>query len=443
MDAQYGRCRLSSRMDRADLFLVRRHGLDPRWLLRHRPLTLAGVLLVLIASVACVPIFLAARPSPSFFMIQLSDPQFGMEHFGTERRMDWLDEQAMLNLSIREVNRLAPRFVVLTGDIQNELPITASGQQVGAAQVVSVKQSLSLLDGSIPLRSRTPGNHDVGDTPTLDTLDLYTRSWGADRGAFDEGGIRFISLDSQIYWNASSAGVSRLADEQTAWFANQLDDAAERGAAGVVVLTHIAPFVVGAQEPTGWANWPKGVRRQVLRMSQRKPVPPSVIINGHFHMNVDGVRSDAFGAPVEIITSSSVGCPVAWNGSEVRSPSGGAPHSLASALAAERTGYGVFMTYVVRNGDKDAPADFSLVPERVRSAPNLSGVRIFEFDARTGYRHKWFTLAQLSELRAPLAGGSASPLASLPFSRWSTPVAPVTQRTSRRGGLQDEMRAKR
>lgn len=53
-----------------------------------------------------------ALPS-AFFMVQLSDPQFGLQY----NNLRWDAEEAMLNESIAHINRLSPLFVVLTGDM--------------------------------------------------------------------------------------------------------------------------------------------------------------------------------------------------------------------------------------------------------------------------------------------------------------------------------------
>ena len=59
---------------------------------------------------------------------------------------------------------------------------------------------------------------------------------------------------------------------------------------------------------------------------------------------------------------------------------------------------------------------------RIAARPELSGVRLLEFDATAGWRHGWFTLAALSELAAPLAPGASSPLSASPFTPWAAPT---------------------
>ena len=51
----------------------------------------------------------------SYFFVQLADPQLGMLH----RDASWREELAMLALAVDHVNRLKPRFVVVSGDLIN------------------------------------------------------------------------------------------------------------------------------------------------------------------------------------------------------------------------------------------------------------------------------------------------------------------------------------
>lgn len=257
----------------------------------------------------------------------------------------------------------------------------------------------------------------MADAPTLVTLDRFTRLWGGERTAFEEGGIAFVALNSQLYFNASEPGVAARAEEQTQWLSQQLDDAVSRGVAGVVLLSHVPPFLVSADEPSGWANWPLDVRRRLLTATQAKLVPPSLIINGHFHANVEGVHSSAFGTTdLEVVTTSAIGCAIRWNGTSAAAPM---PHATAAAVAAATTGKDAFERFVLRNGTATGAADPRLIPQRSFASPSVSGVRLFEFDPHSGYRHGWFTLSALGELDRPLRPGVASPLASKAFTPWA------------------------
>jgi len=153
--------------------------------------------------------------------------------------------------------------------------------------------------------------------------------------------------------------------------------------------------------------------------------PPRLVVAGHFHANVEGVHSGGavsggWGLPLEVVTTSAVGCAIAWNGSEART----FPHSLARAIASEANGSAAFLKYIVRNGSLDVAADMALNQQRVVAGADRSGVRLFEFDRSAGYRHRFHTLEELANLVAPLTPSTeASPLADLAFTLWNAPTS--------------------
>ena len=324
-------------------------------IIRHSPwpvLTVASVAALLVTS-ATITVN-ALRAPPAFFVIQLTDPQFGLQHSNKA----WSEERDMLDLAITQVNRLRPKFLILSGDLQNWFP-TNQTVRTGYQQAADVNASLSKLSPAVPLKVIIPGNHDLGDAPTLSTLSLYQRRWGADRMSFDESKIRFIAIDASLYFDASEPGVQAKADEQTSWLSRQLDEAPS-STLGTVLVSHIPPFIVDHDESSGWANWPKAVRDQVLSMSQTKAKAPSLMISGHFHGNVEEVRTDAYGTPLEVVTTSSCGCPIQWNGTTNPVLS----HELAKGIAAEQSGYDAFMHWV-------AQGNMSRVHQRIRAVATI------------------------------------------------------------------------
>ena len=88
----------------------------------------------------------------------------------------------------------------LEGDV-HEFEVTDS------ETVRDFKEIFAGVHADIPLVC-VCGNHDVGDVPTRSTLARYEALWGADHQAFDEGSVRFVVLDSQLYFNASEPGIS-------------------------------------------------------------------------------------------------------------------------------------------------------------------------------------------------------------------------------------------
>ena len=69
--------------------------------------------------------------------------------------------------AIATANRLKPAFVVITGDLINE-----SGN---AAQTAEYKRIAAKLDPEIKLYS-VPGNHDVQNEPTAESLAALSRT---------------------------------------------------------------------------------------------------------------------------------------------------------------------------------------------------------------------------------------------------------------------------
>src|SRR5512138_3178965 len=110
-----------------------------------------GMVAMLLAS--CV---LAGAAEP-FFFIQLSDPQFGM----FTGNKDFAQETANFEFAVATVNRLRPKFVVITGDLVNK--------PGDAAQIAEFKRIAAKIDPAIPLYN-VAGNHDVENVPTPDRI---------------------------------------------------------------------------------------------------------------------------------------------------------------------------------------------------------------------------------------------------------------------------------
>src|ERR1035438_2507247 len=102
--------------------------------------------------------------------IQMSDPQFGMytENKGFEH------ETANFE------------FAVATGNLVN-----AAGD---AAQIAEFKRVAGRLDSNIRA-FLMPGNHDVGNEPTKESLAQYREQFGPDYYTFRAGDITGITLN--------------------------------------------------------------------------------------------------------------------------------------------------------------------------------------------------------------------------------------------------------
>ena len=279
----------------------------------------------------------------SYYFVQLADPQLGMLH----RDASWREELASLALAVDHVNRLKPRFVVVSGDLINGFP----GEPAIPDQVEAFKGALARLDPSIPLVLE-PGNHDLGQRPTEAAVHLYQERFGDDYLRFWVGGVLFVSLNSQLVKAGDGVAARRAA--HASWAAEAFKTRAER----VVVLSHICPFVGTPDEAEGWANWPLPARRAVLAQATRAGA--GLWLCGHLHGN-----AVARHGRLELVTTSAVGSMVNWTLT---------PAEVATMAKPD------FRTTVGR------PA--------VVAGPATSGLRVVRVD-EGGFRHRWYPLADV------------------------------------------------
>jgi len=113
------------------------------------------------------PLPVLCRGQQPIFFVQMSDPQFGMY----TNNHGFAQETANFEFAIANVNRIHPAFVVVTGDLVNK--------SADAGQLAEYKRITRQLDSAIPLYS-LPGNHDLGNSPTVASLKAYRQNIGPD-----------------------------------------------------------------------------------------------------------------------------------------------------------------------------------------------------------------------------------------------------------------------
>jgi len=222
-----------------------------------------------------------------FFFLQFSDPQFGM--FTADK--DFAQETANFEFAIASANRLKPAFIVVTGDLVNK---AGDLTQIAEYQRIAAK-----LDRSIPLYN-VPGNHDVENTPTPETVAAYVRSFGPDHYTFARGAFLGIVLNSVLVKTPEKVGA--LLGTQERWLNEQLARARQGGARHVVVFQHHPYFLKTADEAEGYYNLPQPRRAGYLTMFHDSGV--KYVFAGHFHNN-----SPARDGELEMVTSGPVGKP--------------------------------------------------------------------------------------------------------------------------------------
>jgi predicted phosphodiesterase len=218
--------------------------------------------------------------------IQMSDPQFGMytENKGFEH------ETANFEFAVATANRLKPAFVVVTGDLVN-----AAGD---AAQIAEFKRVAGRLDSNIQA-FLMPGNHDVGNEPTKESLAKYREQFGPDYYTFRVGDITGIVLNSNLEKGAQN--VPEEAAKMETWFRGELAKAQRDK--HVIVFQHIPFFLKDANEEDRYENVPRETRQRYLKMLHEYGVKQ--VFAGHYHNT-----SEARDGDLEMVTTGPVGKPV-------------------------------------------------------------------------------------------------------------------------------------
>jgi predicted phosphodiesterase len=236
-----------------------------------------------------------AGTSAAQTFIQMSDPQFGMY----TKDADFAHETANLEFAIAAANRVMPAFVVITGDLINK-----TGD---AAMAAEYKRVTSKLNPKIKLYS-VPGNHDVGNEPTGESLAIYRDRFGPDYYSFHSGDVAGIVLNSNLEKGAEKVPE---ASKMEAWFRNELERVKLTGVKHIIVFQHISFFLKDPNEPDQYFNIPKPVREKYLRLLHEYGVQE--VFAGHYHRNELGHDGD-----LEMVTTAPVGMPLEGAKSGIR-----------------------------------------------------------------------------------------------------------------------------
>lgn len=249
---------------------------------------------VVVLAVAAAAVFslgaTASQSSPNepFFFVQISDPQFGM--FTADR--EFAQETLNFEFVIATLNRLRPAFVVVTGDLINK--------PGDAAQIKEYLRVTGKLDKSIPLYN-IPGNHDVENVPTPESVAAYNRVFGRDYYSFRARTLFGIALNSSLIHSPGKAPA--LAEAQERWLEAELQRARSSGARHLVVFQHHPWFLKDPNEADGYFNIPLARRGRYLHGFRSAGV--RTLMSGHYHRNA--VAGDA---RLAMITTGPVGMPL-------------------------------------------------------------------------------------------------------------------------------------
>ncbi len=237
-----------------------------------------------------------SKSDEPFFFIQLSDPQLGM--FTGDK--DFMQETANFEFAVAAVNRLRPAFVVITGDLVNK-----PGDDTQIAEYLRI---IGTIDPTIPVYS-VVGNHDIGNTPTPESLAKYRAIFGPDHYTFRHGGFVGIVLNSTLVSDPKS--VPTELSNQDAWLRTELKQASEGGAGHIVVFQHHSWFLTKPDEEDQYFNLPS--ERRAAHIALFSEFGVKYVFCGHFHRNA--IAKDG---EIEVVTTAPVGMPLGGESSGLR-----------------------------------------------------------------------------------------------------------------------------
>jgi len=205
---------------------------------------------------------------------------------------------------VAEVNAMipAPKFLVVCGDLVHAFPSETKSR---LTQDQTFMRAFSKLRPDVPLIC-VCGNHDVGNQPTPEDIQVYTKQYGDDYFDFWVAGVQFLVLNSQFFKDGSRAG--DLPSQQLDWLERRLSASNELSikAKHKVIFQHIPWFLKDIDEPDQYFNVETKLRQKMCSYLARAGV--SKIFCGHYHRNAGGWYSPKTGAPsIEVVVTSAVG----------------------------------------------------------------------------------------------------------------------------------------
>ena len=222
----------------------------------------------------------------NFYFIQAADTQLGLMHnFGSNGDngvsypdSKWDAEIELCRQSVDILNNLSPRpaFFIVCGDLVDAF--NDKYPEIRARQEKDFKEIYSKLSPDIPMIC-VCGNHDVGNSPTKESIENYKKSFGDDYFSFYKNGCCFLVLNSQFYEDASH--VPELYKDHEDWLESELKKAREAGVTHIVIFQHIPWFVEEPREEKFYFNVEKTLR--LKKLDEFLEAGVRKVFCGHYH----------------------------------------------------------------------------------------------------------------------------------------------------------------
>jgi 3',5'-cyclic AMP phosphodiesterase CpdA len=197
-------------------------------------------------------------------------------------------ETVLYEKAVEKINILNPDFIIITGDfVHNSNSI---------AQIEEFKRITSKINPKIPVYY-TPGNHDLGQNPTEESIRTYIKNYGRDKFSFRHKGSSFIGFNSSLI----KARLAVPEQEQYNWLEKRLKK--RQGAQHIILFCHYPFFNKTVDEPTAYSNIDLEYRKKYLELFNTNKV--DAVFSGHYHNNSHSTYGN-----VELVTTSALGKPL-------------------------------------------------------------------------------------------------------------------------------------
>jgi predicted MPP superfamily phosphohydrolase len=225
---------------------------------RTRSASLGTACLVILAMAAssCVNIQEELSESREFTFAQICDTQFGMG--GYEHDLKTFKQ------AVVQINALEPDLVVICGDL------VGRANEKTFADFKTIKAGLQMPSYCVP------GNHDVGNKPTLESLRIYRQAIGKDYYWFKHKGYAFVCVNTRL-WKSPVDGET---EAQDLWLKATLASAADQGLP-IFVVGHSPLYLKQPDEGESYYNLAPARRKELLDLFEERGVV--AILSGHAH----------------------------------------------------------------------------------------------------------------------------------------------------------------
>ncbi len=176
----------------------------------------------------------------AFTFVQVSDPQLGWGY-------GYANDLNSFMQAVSHINGLKPDLVVFCGDMVN------SFNDSSVADFLQIRSELTMPSYC------APGNHDVGNSPTVSSLERYRQAFGPDYLSFEHKGCTFVIVNSSL-WKAPVAAESEKQDE---WLRQTLAAAREKNSP-VFIVGHHPFYLTSPSEAEEYYNLPPTKRSELL-----------------------------------------------------------------------------------------------------------------------------------------------------------------------------------